>query len=446
MGRVKMMSNSPLINYTKISPNSSKPRNKPISKITIHHMAGDLTVESCGNVFSSSNRQASANYGIGTDGRVGLYVEEKDRAWTSSNAGNDNQAVTIIVANDQLGGDWHVSGKALNKLIDLCVDICNRNGITELVYTGDATGNLTRHNMFVATECPGAYLQNKFPYIEQEVNKRLTGGAMRSESLGEISAITIAYAENIICVNEGGYGSINRDDNGAVSVGKIQWHAERALSLLKSIVSKNIEKAKELLGSALFDEITSSSADWDKRVVTGDEASRLSAILLTNDGKEVQDGLVKEDIQGYIEKGKSYGLIDPGALIYFADGVNQYGTNSSLWKKIAERALEAAGDVTAMFEATKALASEYLDRRESVYKSILALKLSGGGQAQYPVRITVDGLSIRKGPGDGYPINGAITDGGVYTIVEEAQGPGAEKWGKLKSGAGWVPLDGATRL
>lgn len=167
------MSNSSLVNYTKISPNSTNPRNNTIKKITIHHMAGDLSVETCGNVFANASRQASSNYGIGSDGRIGLYVEEKNRAWTSGNADNDNQAITIEVANCGGSPDWKVSDKALAALIDLCVDICKRNGIKKLNYTGDASGNLTRHNMFQATTCPGAYLQSKFPYIEQKVNERL---------------------------------------------------------------------------------------------------------------------------------------------------------------------------------------------------------------------------------------------------------------------------------
>ena len=169
------MSNSELVNFTKISPNSNNPRNQPIRKITIHHMAGNLTVEACGNVFAPSSRQASSNYGVGTDGRVGLYVEERNRAWTSSSPANDHQAVTIEVANGSGAPDWHVSDKALAKLIDLCADICRRNGIAALHYTGDANGNLTRHNMFAETGCPGPYLQSKFPYISAEVNKRLTG-------------------------------------------------------------------------------------------------------------------------------------------------------------------------------------------------------------------------------------------------------------------------------
>ena len=169
-----MMSNSPLVNYTKISPNSTNPRRDKIRKITIHHVAGNLSVETIGNVFASASRKASSNYGVDNKGRVGMYVEEKNRAWTSSNAANDNQAITIEVANEEIGGNWRVSDIALNKTIELCVDICKRNGIEKLIYTGDATGNLTRHNMFAATTCPGAYLQSKFPYIAEEVNKRLS--------------------------------------------------------------------------------------------------------------------------------------------------------------------------------------------------------------------------------------------------------------------------------
>lgn len=166
------MSNSNLVCYTKLSPNYSK-RTAKIDTITIHHMAGNLSVESCGNVFATTDRQASSNYGVGSDGRVGLYVEEKNRAWTSSNRDNDNRAITLEVANDGGAPDWHVSDKALQATIDLCVDICKRNGIARLNYTGDKSGNLTMHKWFASTACPGPYLGGKFPYIAEEVNKRL---------------------------------------------------------------------------------------------------------------------------------------------------------------------------------------------------------------------------------------------------------------------------------
>ena len=164
---------SSLVNYTRISPNSNNPRSEFIKKITIHHMAGNMTVEQCGAEFATISRQGSSNYGIDSNGRVGMYVEEKNRAWTSNSPENDHQAVTIEVANDVIGGNWHVSDKALAKLIDLCVDICQRNGIKKLNFTGNATGNLTMHKYFVATACPGPYLESKFPYIAEQVNARL---------------------------------------------------------------------------------------------------------------------------------------------------------------------------------------------------------------------------------------------------------------------------------
>ena len=167
------MNNSSLVDYTRISPNSTNPRNNAIKKITIHHMAGNLSIETCGNVFAPKSRQASSNYGIDSNGRVGMYVEEKNRSWCSSSALNDHQAVTIEVANNSAAPNWTVSDKALAKLIELCTDICKRNGIKRLNYTGDATGNLTMHCWFAATSCPGPYLKSKFTYIADEVNKQL---------------------------------------------------------------------------------------------------------------------------------------------------------------------------------------------------------------------------------------------------------------------------------
>lgn len=170
------MSNSRHVNYQKLSPNYSSRNGNKIKKITIHHMAGNLSIETCANVFASRSAGASSNYGVGTDGRIGLYVEEVNRAWTSSNYANDAQAVTIEVANDSgmyKGGNWHVSDKALESTIKLCVDICQRNNISKLKYTGDASGNLTMHCFFANTDCPGPYLKSKFSYIATEVNKRL---------------------------------------------------------------------------------------------------------------------------------------------------------------------------------------------------------------------------------------------------------------------------------
>lgn len=183
------MSNSSLVSYTRLSPNCTKPRNHAIDTITIHHMAGNLSVEACGSVFALTSRQASSNYGIGTDGRVGLYVDEANRSWCSSNAANDNRAVTIEVANDEIGGNWHVSDTALSKLIELCTDICRRNGIARLNFTGDKSGNLTMHKWFAATNCPGPYLESKFPYIASEANKRFDASGSQAATGAQPSGL-----------------------------------------------------------------------------------------------------------------------------------------------------------------------------------------------------------------------------------------------------------------
>lgn len=169
------MSNSPLVNYVLLSPNHSGQRQHKIDTITIHHMAGNLSVEACGRVFQPVSRQASSNYAVDSQGRVGMYVEEHNRSWCSSSPENDHRAITIEVANDEYGGNWHVSDIALQKTIDLCLDICQRNGIKRLNYTGDTSGNLTKHEWFAKTDCPGPYLGSKFSYIAEEVNKRLGG-------------------------------------------------------------------------------------------------------------------------------------------------------------------------------------------------------------------------------------------------------------------------------
>lgn len=165
------MSNSPYVSYTKLSPHCTKPRQKKITNIIIHHMAGNLSVETCGNLFNGT-RGVSSNYGIGSDGRIAMYVEEKNRAWTTANP-VDHSSITIEVANNSGAPNWTVSDKAFDSLVKLCVDICKRNGIKELKYTGDKNGNLLEHRMFMATACPGPYLHSKMPELAKKVNEQL---------------------------------------------------------------------------------------------------------------------------------------------------------------------------------------------------------------------------------------------------------------------------------
>ena len=170
------MSNSSLVSYTKISPNKTSPRNHTIDTITIHCVVGQLSVETLGGIFAPKSRQASSNYGIGCDGRIAMYVEEKDRSWCSSSKSNDHRAITIECASDS-EHPYSINSRVYDSLIRLCADICQRNNIKELKWKADKSligqpdkQNLTVHRWFSATACPGDYIYNKLGQIAEDVN------------------------------------------------------------------------------------------------------------------------------------------------------------------------------------------------------------------------------------------------------------------------------------
>lgn len=183
------MSNSKLVDYTRISPNRTSPRNHKIDTITIHCVVGQCSVETLGNIFAPTSRQASSNYGVGVDGRIGMYVEEKDRSWCSSNAANDNRAITIEVASDTTH-PYAVNDKAYAALLDLVTDICRRNGIKKLVWSTNKNErvnhlngcNMTVHRDYANKSCPGDYLYERHGAIAAEVNKRLGASAAEQET------------------------------------------------------------------------------------------------------------------------------------------------------------------------------------------------------------------------------------------------------------------------
>lgn len=191
------MSNSPLVDYTRISPKKNSPRNHKIDTITIHCVVGQCTVETLGNIFAHTSRQASSNYGVGTDGKIGMYVEEKDRSWCSSNAANDNRAVTIEVASDTKH-PYAVNDRAFAALLDLVTDICKRNGIKKLVWSTKKADrvnhkngcNMTVHRDYANKSCPGDYLYNRHGEIAAEVNRRL-GVADTAPDAGAAQGVTV---------------------------------------------------------------------------------------------------------------------------------------------------------------------------------------------------------------------------------------------------------------
>lgn len=180
------MSNSPLVSYTKLSPNHSGQRTRKIDRITPHCVVGQCSVERLGDIFLPASREASCNYGIGADGRVGMYVEEKNRSWCSSSNANDQRAVTIECASD--GAEPYAFRDVVyQSLITLCVDICKRNGKTKLLWLEDKDKTLaytpapdemvlTVHRWFANKSCPGNWMYARMGDLAEKVTAQLSAG------------------------------------------------------------------------------------------------------------------------------------------------------------------------------------------------------------------------------------------------------------------------------
>ena len=447
--------NSPLVDYVKISPNSTNPRNQPISVITIHHMAGNLSVEACGNVFATTDRQASSNYGIGSDGRVGMYVEEANRSWCSSNRENDHKAVTIEVANDDTtSGNWHVSDAALSKLIDLCVDICQRNGIPKLNFTGDKTGNLTMHKWFTPTQCPGPYLESKFPYIAEQVNLRLTGAASNNTEVEKPSAQPYGTQGSIFLglSTEEAVSKISELCRADMKKSGILASVSAAQFILESGYGKSelAQKANNCFGmKAFLSGNTWGGSSWDGSSVhtipTQEQNPDGSYVAITADFRKytcVEDSVA--DHSAYLlgaKKGRSKrykglaGCTDyRKAVQIIKDG--GYATDLGYVNKLC--------NLIERFNLTQydTVIVPDIPKPEEA-----APDTPAGASLPYLVKVSIPNLNIRKGPGTNYARTGFFTGIGVFTIVDVQSGQGSDiGWGKLKSGAGWISLDYTKKL
>ena len=208
-------------------------------------------------------------------------------------------------------------------------------------------------------------------------------------------------AAPIIFSHEGGYGSVNKNDNGALSVGRVQWHGSRALGLMKEICEAlGAKKGKEILGAALYTEITAKGTSWGSRKATEEEAGRLSAALSTTEGKRAQDALALKDITGYCTHIKNLGVTDPAAIIFMADIENQGGAGASA------RIIKAASGKTldALYASAKSdkVFSKYMARRDAVYAAVKGYEERSDQMAVLIGHASIDenGTIQGKTPGD----------------------------------------------
>lgn len=204
------MGYSTLATTVMISPNKTSPRNHTIDSVAIHTMAGNLTVESCGTLFSDSSVKASSNYGIDSNGNIAVYVDEDDRSWCTSSSGVDNRAISIEVASMTASEPYEASAAAYESLLQLLVDICQRHNIDTLKWKGDkdyaiaaaAGGPVDEQNMFVhrwfaEKSCPGEWLYSRQGQIASEVNSRLG----RGETYTNGASATTTYTTQSVTVN-----------------------------------------------------------------------------------------------------------------------------------------------------------------------------------------------------------------------------------------------------
>ena len=408
--------NSPLVNYTRISPNKTTNRNHSIDTITIHCVVGQCSIETLGEIFSKPSKQASSNYGIGYDGRIGMYVEEKDRSWCSSSGSNDNRAITIEVASDTTS-PYAVNSKAYASLIKLVTDICKRNGIKELKWKADKSligqvdkQNMTVHRWFANKSCPGEYLYSRMGKIAEEVNKNL--GV--EDSSDETAKPDTENAQD--CTFSAGD--------------------------LVSITSD----AKYYNGSNIPNWVKNKK--WYVKEISGDRA----VIDKSEDGKNSIESpvnvkylkLVKADQQQNSTNTNSNSTITTGDLVSITSDAKYYnGSNIPSWVKNKKwYVIEVSGD--------RAVIDKSEDGENSICSSINTKYLkvvTAKSDLPYLVRVDINNLNIRKGPGTNYSVTGAYTGTGAFTIVEVSNGTGSKTgWGRLKSGAGWICLDFTKRV
>lgn len=487
--------NSPLVSHTEISPNRTVGRTHVIDTITIHCVVGQCSVETLGNIFSQSSRQASSNYGVGVDGRIGMYVEEKDRSWCSSNAVNDHRAVTIEVASDTTH-PYAVNAKAYAALLNLVTDISKRNGIKKLVWSASKNDrinhlngcNMTVHRDYANKACPGDYLYNRHGEIAAEVNKRLAAAS------GDSSSATERYTKIM--------------GSAAATVEQMQAYIK---SVNPSVAQSVIDMIPLYLSEGADEGVRGDVAFAQSCLETGNFTFSGSAVTLGQNnfcGMGVTGtGTANNSfdtpqigIRAQIQHLKAYAstdamkneLVDP-RFHYVTRGCAQYvewlgqqenpqgkgwaagagyGTKilTILKKLVGMAATGGSTDNTdsttyglyrvrkswadiasqkgafAVLDNAKRCADEnpgytvYDEAGNTVYPVVAF-------DVPYLVKVTISDLNIRRGPSTSYTTTGQFTGKGIFTIVEECGGTGSAKgWGRLKSGAGWISLDYATKI
>lgn len=435
--------NSGLVSYKKLSPNHSGQRTHSIDRITPHCVVGQCSVETLGEIFYPTSRQASCQYGIGGDGRVGMYVEEKNRSWCSSSNANDQRAVTIECASDTTH-PYAFRDVVYNKLIDLCVDICKRNGKTKLLWLGDKDKTLnytpksnemvlTVHRWFANKSCPGDWMYARMGDLASKVTARLGGTTTATSTTKGLQATSLkGLTEAQIVAKIGSLFTADQKKTGILaSVSMAQFILESGYGLselaqkanncfgMKKSLSGNTWSGSTWDGKSVYTKQTQEddgtgkhytiTADFRKYPCVEDSINDHSAYLLgaMNGSKQRYAGL-----KGCKDYKKAIQIIKDGG----------YATSTTYVKNIC--------NVIEKWNLTQ------YDAKETTSAPTTPAKTTGYPTVPFTVKVLIDDLNIRKTAGMGNNLTGKYTGKGIFTIVEVKNG-----WGKLKSGAGWIYLE-----
>ena len=442
--------NSKMVAYTKLSPNHSGKRTHSIDRISPHCVVGQCTAEGLGSWFARTSTQASSNYGIDKDGRVGMYVEEKNRSWCTSSNANDQRAITIECASDTKE-PYAMNSKVYQTLIKLCVDICKRNGKKKLLWFGDKTKTLnytpksdemviTVHRWFANKSCPGNWLYARLGDLANQVTKQLGGTTSTTPKAGlQASALKNLSDADVIKKVGSLFTSDMKKSGILASISLAQFILESGYG--KSELAQNANNVfgmkKSLSGNTWSGSTWDGKSTYTKKTKEDDGTGKLYTITADfRKYKDIETSIA--DHSAYLNGAKN------GSKLRYAGlkGCKDY--------KKAAKIIKDGGYATSTTYVSK-LCSIIEKWKLTQYDKVTSAPATASSEKKqstsFLVKVSISDLNIRKGAGTNYDRTGKFTGVGVFTIVEVKSGQGSKAgWGKLKSGAGWISLDYAKKI
>lgn len=435
--------NSSMVAYTKLSPNHSGQRTHVIDRITPHCVVGQTTAEGLGDWFAKTSTQASSNYGIDRDGHVGLYVEEKNRSWCSSSGANDQRAVTIECASDTTE-PYAFKDIVYQKLIELCTDICKRNGKSKLIWFGDKEKTLnyepksdemilTVHRWFANKSCPGNWMYSRMGELAEKVTAAL-GGIVEAPVTEVVSDPERHIWDFLMGKIGNAYGVAGLMGNLYAESGLNSNNLQNSFNKKLSIMD---EEYTMLVDGGFYPDFVKDKAGYGLAQWTF--WSRKQALLdfARAKAKSIGDLQMQLDFL-WKELNDSY----PAVLVVLKDATSVREASDAvlLW-------YEKPADQSEAVQAKRAGYGEGYYKKYAESGSVPSSRGMTNADCPFLVRVTAKDLRIRKGNGTDTAWTGKYVPPGVYTIVEVKAGKGSNAgWGRLKSGAGWIALSYAKRV